>query len=425
MRLRLVLTVLFLSLLAAWPERPAANSTARIVRTRGDGAGPLFLIQRDWRWGFMDAAGSLVIPPRFGESADFYEGLACVQLDGHYGYIDERGEFVIPPIFDRATSFEDGIAIVSILNEAFLINKAGARLTRERFLRIDRFTEGLTAVEVEVPSELVNGSLRERSRFGFIDKTGHMVIEPLFDEVRGFSEGLAAVSLGRHYRYDRGAELTDSGRWGYINQAGRMMIPPQYTKANPFLGGVAVVSGDRTDRFGVIDTMGRVVRPFDLHEIDPLFIDGVASARDEHGTGFIGTNGRFRFQRKDFSLLSSLEEGLAHISMTGGRDGFVDRDGVLRIPARFVNVGYFHDGLASAMNDKDLWGFIDKAGTVVIPFQFEQAEEFYDGLARVAVLRSTDDDEDGDGDDEDDADDSVWCYIDRSGRIVARGVLDY
>jgi len=31
------------------------------------------------------------------------------------------------------------------------------------------------------------------SKYGFIDKSGKVVIEPQFDEVRAFSEGLAKV----------------------------------------------------------------------------------------------------------------------------------------------------------------------------------------------------------------------------------------
>jgi hypothetical protein len=42
---------------------------------------------------------------------------------------------------------------------------------------------------------------------GYIDKAGKVVIEPRFDVVGEFSEGLAVVSIG--------------GKWGYIDKTGK------------------------------------------------------------------------------------------------------------------------------------------------------------------------------------------------------------
>ena len=65
-------------------------------------------------------------------------------------------------------------------------------------------------------------------RYGFIDGSGKIVIQPQFEQASGFSEGLAAVQMG--------------GKWGYIDPRGRLAISPQFDLADPFSdNGLAVV----------------------------------------------------------------------------------------------------------------------------------------------------------------------------------------
>lgn len=55
-------------------------------------------IRRDGRWGFIDRAGTVVIPPRFDRAWDFHDGLARVRFaDGQTGYVTRDGTVVWPP----------------------------------------------------------------------------------------------------------------------------------------------------------------------------------------------------------------------------------------------------------------------------------------------------------------------------------------
>jgi hypothetical protein len=51
-------------------------------------------------------------------------------------------------------------------------------------------------------------------KWGFIDKTGILIIKPQFDEASSFSEGLARVLIGRNH--------------GFIDKSGKMVIKPQF-----------------------------------------------------------------------------------------------------------------------------------------------------------------------------------------------------
>ena len=98
---------------------------------------------------------------------------------------------------------------------------------------IECFFEGMAAVEVD-------------GMWGFIDKTGTMVIEPRYRAVGIFSEGLAAF-------------VGDEYLWGYMDKTGKVMIKPQFDAANPFdESGKAVVriGDDETGTMEYVDRNG-------------------------------------------------------------------------------------------------------------------------------------------------------------------------
>ena len=68
-------------------------------------------------------------------------------------------------------------------------------------------------------------------------KPGTIVINPQFDSVGSFSDGLAAVRSGD----------ARTGKWGFIDKTGRIVINPQFGLADSFSDGLArVVIGDFT-----------------------------------------------------------------------------------------------------------------------------------------------------------------------------------
>lgn len=67
-----------------------------------------------------------------------------------------------------------------------------------------------------------------------------------------------------------------------------------------------------------------------------------------------------------------------------GKWGYADRQGRMRLPARYDDVTDFFDGVAAVQMD-DRWGYIDERGTFVIEPQFDGAAPFTGGLAVVRV----------------------------------------
>lgn len=64
---------------------------------------------------------------------------------------------------------------------------------------------------------------RKATKWGYASPDGKIVITPKYDEANWFSEGYAAVKLGKKY--------------GYINKAGKLVIPAKFTVAKSFRKG--------------------------------------------------------------------------------------------------------------------------------------------------------------------------------------------
>lgn len=64
---------------------------------------------------------------------------------------------------------------------------------------------------------------RKAAKWGYATPDGKIVITPKYDEANWFSEGYAAVKIGKKY--------------GYINKAGKLVIPAKFTVAKSFRKG--------------------------------------------------------------------------------------------------------------------------------------------------------------------------------------------
>jgi hypothetical protein len=153
-----------------------------------------------------------------------------VEVGGKKGFVDETGKLVINPQWDVAYPFNEGLAIVCV-GECDSDHFIGYRLGKN-FEQI---------------------ALEQTHKFGFVDETGKLAINPMFEEAGNFSEGLAAVCLGKGCYYS--LKKDKPRKWGYIDKNGAMIIPPQFDDANEFKEGLASVSVG--GKWGYIDRNGK------------------------------------------------------------------------------------------------------------------------------------------------------------------------
>ncbi|MBD2681798.1 WG repeat-containing protein [Nostoc paludosum FACHB-159] len=91
-------------------------------------------------------------------------------------------------------------------------------------------------------------------KYGYVDQTGKLVIQALFDMAREFSEGRAAVNIDRRESLFGGESV---GKWGYIDEKGSWVIKPMFKMAYSFRNGQAKVEIGGQER--IIDKRGMFI----------------------------------------------------------------------------------------------------------------------------------------------------------------------
>ncbi|HEV2801723.1 MAG TPA: WG repeat-containing protein [Pyrinomonadaceae bacterium] len=207
----------------------------------------------------------------FAQEAAKEPRLKAVYENGRWGYADRRGKVIIAAEFDAARPFADGLAQVGVVDEELpeiagrpnlkwgYIDERGRVLVELRYAVLRDFSENLAAVallDAKNPERSFPGRRADRRNltWGYIDRSGRVVIPVQFLSAGDFSEGLAQVNVGKVG--GDGGESSFCGapsNYGYIDKTGAFVIKPQFARAGSFRNGRARVS------IGRVEYMGRCV----------------------------------------------------------------------------------------------------------------------------------------------------------------------
>ncbi|MCP4643285.1 MAG: WG repeat-containing protein, partial [bacterium] len=104
---------------------------------------------------------------------------------GEWRFINGQGGYAFGGTFEEAGDFGEGLAPVMRKGKWGFVDKTGALVIPTRLDDATGFTEGRARIGVD------DGS---RRLFGFIDKKGNVVVQPQFVKAGRFSGGLAHVA---------------------------------------------------------------------------------------------------------------------------------------------------------------------------------------------------------------------------------------
>jgi hypothetical protein len=265
--------------------------------------------------GYIDQKGAWAIPPQFENAGSFSEGFAAVVKEGRYGFVNSSGELVIPCRFYAAEEFSQGLASVVLDSKgtggerAGYVSLQGDWAIPPKYVETLPFRENLAAVKVR--TQAPGGVTRTMNDlWGFIDRTGTLVIKPAFSGVvLGFSDGLACVE--------------QAGAWGYIDPTGQFKIAPRFREAKAFSDGLGAFKID--GRWGFVDRIGTFVIPARYQDCSP-FSEALAAVKVRGRWGFIDKTGRTAIEPK-FLTAEGFSNRLAKVEEDDGRWAYIDRQG--------------------------------------------------------------------------------------------------
>ena len=197
----------------------------------------------DRTFGFMDLTGKIITPPQFYTSSDygfetgeFSEGMLIVRnKNGLFGFVNEAGELEIPLQFQSAEPFKNGIAKVSLDSKTFYIDKAGITVkynepeeTKRPFDEVLGYSEGLAVA-------------RKGELWGVIDENNNVVVDFKYGKRWLRTEGDKGLYFTEKYpKYSCGLigvnnETATGVHAGYLDKEGKIAIDLKYRVANPFV----------------------------------------------------------------------------------------------------------------------------------------------------------------------------------------------
>lgn len=258
----------------------------------------------------------------YSNASEIYKGTVQVAQGSRWGLASADGFLYIPCEYDKISTFDEDRAVVKkngVISAIDADNNRVALLHKEAE-DFGSYAENRLALKVKDSWILANGILQT-----------HDVV---FEELGMFVDGYAPAKL--------------NGKWGIVSANGsEWLVEPQYE--------------------GIVqDDLGR------CGSLDALFIrrnSSVFLLRDGQETG------------NPYEDARPFRNGWAAVK-EGGKWGFIDTDGTVRIPFQFDDALSFGQHLA-AVRQGELWGYVSLQGSLVIGPQFIEAKSFSGGSAPV------------------------------------------
>lgn len=245
---------------------------------------PYYTLADKQIWGYMNVQGQPVIQPAYESAGLFNEQeIAKVGIRENdktlYGLIDRSGQYVLKPQYSELLEEKEGIIIAKTENDASLLLDSHGKLVKEVSGNVSSFQGGMAAVRVG-------------KKYGYIDKTGNVVISPSYHWAGAFQgdkaliqkavgsytlinargESLLELKSVAGNSYADGLFAAKSGeksKWGYRNEQGETVIPEQFEHGEAFHEGRAVVAYESYGRkTGLIDDKGAFIIPAEYGQIE-------------------------------------------------------------------------------------------------------------------------------------------------------------
>ncbi len=248
----------------------------------------------------------------------------------------------------------------------------------------------------------------DNGKYGYIDKSGQMIIEPRYEAAARFSSGYALVKTtsgnglfitkngvekqsdaftevkGSAFYYNY-ATVRSSGKCGLLNTKLKYAVSPAYADMGNMTADGLVAATSNGDKWGYINRSGEQIIP-EKYVAAYDFVDGLAIVVNEKGKfGCIDLAGNERIVA-NYDYLQAIGNGCI-VFLSDNKYGLLDVNGTIKVPAEYdiiASAQRWREGWLPACKNGQ-WGYIDQNGKVKIDFRFDDASMFSEGLAFVST----------------------------------------
>lgn len=279
------------------------------------------------RYGFVNKERQVVVAAEYDDAdVRFYEKMAWVKKAGKYGFVNlESGSLTIPALYDAVDRFEEGFAQVRRGTESGKVNPEGVAygidkpmrdLLKDRYFK-SRFAKIGSLKPTDKTGDLMLAKAKTKeNQWGFLNEAGEWVVQPEYDEVADFTEGVAWVKK--------------EAKEGFVNAEGELVVPLVYDELLPDNFENGPVRALKGKLYGFVDVKGnRLVAP--LYEDAGFFREGLAYVKKNNRYGFVDVTGKLVISlRYDeiqiYDHHYGFNDGKAKMRI-GTRQGYVYKDG--------------------------------------------------------------------------------------------------
>jgi hypothetical protein len=303
-------------------------------------------------YGYVDYRGVEIIPCQYKWALPFNNGLAAVcGDDGKWGYIDTTGKVIVPLKYYLATMHRDGVAFIAKQKASnssdelcALVDNHGNIITDFIYKGIigwPFFSEGIKVVSTKDNKKIA------------IDTKGRKLFEcPNMNYHYFYSEGLISCSRPNEYYNDK-----------LMDRTGKIVLNSQYSEIRPFQNGVTLVLSK--NGYGAINKQFKEIIPSIYPEVyvnDNIFL--VKNASEKYG--FFNINGKEIIPFK-FEGANCFHNGLAGVKYNG-KYGFIDVNGNFIIPAIYDRISNFEESGYAIVQRGNMYSVIDMEQTPLAPY---------------------------------------------------------
>lgn len=223
------------------------------------------------KWGFLNREGKPVIEAKYDFVQMFHQGRAIVKQGAKYGLIDESGKEIVSPKYEMVIEFGDHLYAVNLggwLHHGVVGGKWGLMDGNGKLLTEVKYDAMLPDIYGDKGYFSVcrfEGEFSEE-HWGILNAQGKEVIPLQYERLEALQEGLAVFTVG--------SKDNPVPKYGAIDGKGNVVIEPNFDYLSSFNNGVAIYgvskqlpSGEIVTKYGFVNKKGQKITEANYAEL--------------------------------------------------------------------------------------------------------------------------------------------------------------